>query len=209
MALGDLYEASVYQDIDSEEVYNVFHFESLSTASGASDLALRILNQWIIANWRTLVGLGVSFVEIAVRNLFDQNDQVDYPVGVVGAVAGELMPPHDCLTMNCSPELAEINTGSKRFSGLVEGDQVGGLWNNGALTNWQDFIDNKITQPLIGTGGGASWHYVIVKRIKYTTPSGSIAYRLPENAGEADFSRVVACVTNPAVRTQGTRDFLE
>lgn len=209
MVLNDLWEAAVEADVNGEEVINVFHFQQIETGNfSASDLALRIINQWITANWETLVGLGFSFIQIAVRNLFDDSVQATTPVGIVGDGLDDLVPPHDAINITMFTPNPTI-TGSKRFTGLTEVGQAEGIWNAQSITGWQDFATNILAQPLLGVGGIPRYQYVIVKRIPYVTPSGSTAYRLPENQAEAVYASVLSGVAEDTVRTQKSRDYNE
>lgn len=208
MPLNDLYEGSLHMELAGEELFNVFHFQALSELTDAFDLATRIINQWITANWETLVGLAVSFVEIAVRNLYDANDVATIPIGTTGAGINEVLPPHDAMQIRLNTPVATI-TGSKRVPGLMENNQNNGTWVAAALSAWSDFAFDNWSSPIIGAGGALVYQTVVVKRIKYTTPGGSTAYRLPTNSGEAVFAQVITGTVEPSVRTQRSRDFKE
>lgn len=205
MGLGDIYEASVIQDSNGEEMINVFHFEHLEATGGAFDLITRIINQWITANWDTLVSLGVSFIEIAARNLFNPSDAALAPVGVAGTAVGEEMPVHDAIQVTFETDDPSFRQGRKSFGGITEGYGNAGILSAGTASAWQDFVDAELTQPLIGTPN-ERYQYVIVKRVKESDGQGGFTYRLPENVGEAVFSQVISGVVNPFMRTQVSRN---
>jgi hypothetical protein len=208
MALGDLWEAVVKQEIDGEELLNVFHLEQVSASGSASDIATRMIIQWITGGWDGLVGAGLDFIEIAVRNLFDAVLQEVVPVGLSGTKAGDVLPPHDAVQATTNTIDPTI-TGSKRFGGIIEADQTFGQLEPTVLADWNTFCNDTLADFIIGAGSVPLYQYVVVKRIPYTTSSGSTAYRLPENIGEAEFGQVVSGITNTFVRTQKSRDFQE
>lgn len=209
MPINDVYEAQIIQDLNGEEAVNTFHFQQLETSGSAADLAVRIINQWIAANWETLVSLGLSFVEIAIRNLFDPDERAVTPVGIAGDGIGEGLPPHDAIRLTFSTALASIRKGRKAIAGLLESGQSDGTLNAGGVTAWQAMIDDTFTQPLVNPSLAPRYQYVIVKRIKYTTPGGTTAYRLPANLGETVLADASSGVVSAFIRTQRSRDFAE
>lgn len=208
MDIGDVIEVSVRQDLDGEEMFNVFHVAVLNGSSPITDVATRVINQWITTHWQNLVSTALTFVEVTVRNLFDDTEQAIVPVALDGTLAGDVLPPHDAAQISMATGNPTI-AGSKRFGGANEGAQFNGKWNSIYLDALDDFVNNVLTTALIGVGGIPLYLYTIVKRIKYTTSTGTISYRLPESIAELIGAIVTAGVPNDNVRTQKSRDFQE
>jgi hypothetical protein len=96
--------------------------------------------------------------------------------------------------------------GYKRFSGIQDEAVSGDSW---YMTSTQaqalDALALKLDYALNTTGDGdLDAIHVVVKRIKYTTPEGNTAYRLPENQGELVYYDV-ATATLLKPTTQLTR----
>jgi hypothetical protein len=84
--------------------------------------------------------------------------------------------------------------GYKRICGLHEDLVMGNGWNNAhaqyaALLALAIAIASTIDSP---AGAPVDWDPVVVKRIKYTTPSGTTAWRLPTSQGELQYYSITS-----------------
>lgn len=111
-----------------------------------------------------------------------------FPPGTAGTAAGEAMPRFNAWGFICPRRRRDIANGGKRFGVVAEGQQTGGLPVAGALTLLNALAAQMNLALALDWGTGSSAAQpIIVKRIKYTTPKGKTAYRLPTGTDPYEF----------------------
>ena len=199
--VGDIYRIRDSQSIGSfSDLYNIWFYRAVSGTPSANDLAVEFENTVLPA----VGGIQPSALDhnsLEVDNLFDIGDSAFNPVAQAGLLVGNILPTFVALTFQFIRQNKTTRHGWKRIIGPTE-DEVSG---NGIIPAFDATVAMTgavMGQNLVATD--ADYEPVIVGRIKYTTSSGSEAYRLPANSGEAIF-QVPASVSYRNVSTQNSR----
>lgn len=204
MAAGDIYEVIIQQDFLTEVGLNVFFYETTNATGSALELAQQFETD-VLPAWIALVNDGLFFDTAFVRNLFNPDDAAAYPLGQSGVGVGEALPSFISLYASFTPDRASINNARKMFGGLSEDNQNNGNWSTATQTAWAQIVNTEFLQTLLNVNSDPTYQPIVVKRIKYTTPNGNIAYRLPILPSEADTGVLIAGTASPRVRTQRSR----
>lgn len=181
--------------------------EVLPTSLGASILADQFINQFLDtgAALIALVHENTNFNLITVTAPQVPTVLHVQAVDFDGTATGDVMPRFVAFEFNCARTVANIRPGKKRVGAISEG-----MVTNGVLNPTFSSAVNDAAESLGGifntTVGGITYTFtpIIVKRVKYTTPGGGEAYRLPN--GTDPFAYSLATTWNyQAVSTQNSR----
>lgn len=128
----------------------------------------------------TIVSLATIFTRVVVTVPSDPSALGIYTDTVVGDRTGSGMPRFVAWGFKSERKDARIRAGFKRFGLVSESDTAGSEPSSTFLPALETFADNMSVPIEFNTSaGGFIATPVIVKRVPYTTPSGSTAYRLP------------------------------
>jgi hypothetical protein len=121
-----------------------------------------------------------------------------------GLRGGTQMPRFVAWGFKAERSVGDIRSGFKRFGKISEADTAGDAPTAAMLVLLDAFAENLTENVRYDYGAGMlNASPVIVKRIKYTAPSGNPAYRLPE-AGDT-LNYMPAVWTFDAITTQNSR----
>lgn len=171
MVLNDVLTMRVNSTDGISQIFNVLHYRVVSiTLTGAGPPPASVDNttflpvmaqnlyQKIQDTWSDCSSAGMKLVGITAQNLFPApaSAQLSYtdPVGTLGAVAGDMLPAQDCLTI-----LKKTGYGTRwglgRYfhSGIPESVQQKGIVTAGYLGDVQAFA-NKLAESVVATIGG-------------------------------------------------------
>lgn len=211
--IGDVYNLVLQQSLYGQFVYNIFQYRQLTSGTNPSYTdAGSLIQAFQIDVLTSLDNISVSdlaYVNIDVWNLFDPDELASDNTLVPSAGA---VTPTDVLSRFMAWEFRShratrsIRRGYKRIAGLDESMLTNSQPTAGMVTalataaaalsadiQWND-------EPLTPT-----FQPVIVKRIKYTAPSGNPAYRLPESAEEMGNNYFVPVYEYLRLTTQNSR----
>jgi hypothetical protein len=123
----------------------------------------------------------VVWSQVLSRNVYDPTDFIDLPLNpaVAGTAAGESLSPINAYGLRSNRTRLDIGRGYKRFVGVVESAvATGGTIESAALTALNAIAD-LMGDIITFTDGSLtdSFTPVVVKKLKYTTPSGKTAYK--------------------------------
>lgn len=205
MASGDLYEAKVYCTSSTNEALCIFHYLQSGVGSNQSAAVItRIRAQWLTV-FAAAMHTDADITRIDVRNVFDPTDFAstlftigEYP----GVQGGTALPDFVAAALTCPRKRTDMRNGQKRIPFMAEGNSSQNLWNSTYLS-YLNTVAGAISDPLLTTG--ATFYPVIVKRIKYTAPSGKPAYRLPTSPAELQAYQADSWEAVNLVSSQDTR----
>ena len=123
----------------------------------------------------------ISWRQCLSRNVYDPTDFIDLPyVPIVqGTSSGECLSPINSFGVRSNRTRLDIGRGYKRFCGVTESSSAGGGIIAGAAQTALDSLAVLMGDVITFTDGTLtdSFTPVVVKKLKYTTPSGKIAYK--------------------------------
>lgn len=184
MALTDYYELRLVHGYNqSISLLSVWHFQNIAGAGSAQHLA-NTFNTEVLPGLANLLTDKIDFERIEVDHLFNTTDF--YVLQSLseneGNVVQDAMPPGVTVGLRFPTTDRAIRVGYKRFSGASEDSALNGFLTTASVNVWQTWANTLM--PNIDSGDGIAYRVVIIKRIKYTTPSGKPAYRLPNSLAE-------------------------
>jgi len=103
MADLDVYECNVDQTYNGQNMTNVLHFvqEGTDGTGGARQAIAAIWDDNFAAPHRAVCVAAVTFVQLRIRRLFPtQTQQFISPVGLVGDVLNDGLPPQQCAILS-------------------------------------------------------------------------------------------------------------
>jgi len=212
MALEDIYMATLVQRVSgtSEDLESVFFFEGGGTSPSAIECKAAMLTDAdpsFLEDINSLQCTAINNRSIRVINLGDLADFFDDPVTGGGDVAGQMLPIHDALNFSLRLNTRAVRPGSKRFSGIPEAWQDGGVITDSEALGRIDAVGAHL-RSILTTAGGATFTPVVVKRVLYDVPDTDPvrqAYRVPQVGDDLVVGTVVAVLTTPVISHQTSR----
>lgn len=155
--------------------------------------------------WENLVSTNMVGSRIIVTSPFDPTVLGIRSVTAVGARPGNSAPRFVSWGFKSERTRADIRAGFKRVGEISETDINGDVPTLAMLTILEGFAANLSAELEVSDGVSAfSAIPVVVKRVKYITPEGRDAYRLPNDPSEYAFSFATNW-TFQAVTSQNSR----
>lgn len=138
----------------------------------------------IFAKWRNLVSTSVAFSQVIVKDVYSVTDFYGLPflAGEAGLAAGGApSSPTEAYGFRTNRVRSDIRRATKRFAGVEEaGVDPGGVIASAAYTT-MTILATALSQTLTYDDEGTTITFqpAVVKKEKYTAPSGNDAYRYP------------------------------
>jgi len=213
VAVNDVFELKVFQDYNAlpRECLNVYFFIQTSISGVADTLIDAFLADVdpLVRAWQG-DGMKTSFLEC--RNLFNVTDFAARDVSADNLIGGlteaQMLPVHDVITFRLIRTSRDINNGYKRYSGIPETAQEGGLITNvDAISAFEDLAIALGGAIHAGTLDADTFEQVIVKRVRSGegTSEDPYTYRLPITSDEAVTSNPASILVNLFIRHQNSR----
>ncbi len=164
-------------------------------------------------NIRVNLSNGVRFLEITSRAIYSTTDFYGSPINPArfGAVAGQGSAPFVAFGFRTNRVRTDVRRATKRFVGVSEDDvETGGAVSGGrfaGLTELASAMSQSLTY--IDEGQTLTFVPVVCGKERYTTPSGSTAYRYFPTLAE-QLTRTAEGVLwqpYPQVRSQTSRQY--
>jgi len=213
MAVGDIYEIIDVQELQGQEIQNVYFYRQIAAFVPLSgSMAQAIADEFaatVVPQVCDVQSVDLLHVEVRVRNLFDATDAATAVSGNAGAQTdgGDFLPSFAAWGFQETTDNASVRDGAKRIAGVPEFLQEDGVPVSSAVTALNTLADN-LALPI--TGGliidDDILYPVVVKRVRSGAP-GSYTYRLPENSGEAVWGVVLELLVKLFVTSQISRKF--
>ena len=185
MPFTDAYFLRAVGNYLSQSMVTTMTFERSDSTMHAADLTATY--EAIV--WQTQrVAMSNSFNlnSIEAQSLSDPLDfHARQPANVSGqASTGDNLSPFIAAGIRFNRTRTDMHHGWVRFSGFREG-YIAGTTTTGILSDMLDAVAAALTSfmlsPTLPPGG---FYHSVVRRVKYITPSGKVAYRLPQDASE-------------------------
>lgn len=210
MTLYQIVTEATYNDTPGNDFVNVYTYD-------VNDVVPSSINAFFLteAFYTTVVDDAAGWKSVVTANM-DMNRIVTTapqfptvvavkPVFVTGSRTGQPLPLFNAWSFKSERTRADIRAGFKRYGTISETDVSGFVPATGMLTVLEAFAgilsaELEFTTP----GGDFIATPIIVKRVKYTTPSGSVAYRMPQPGDPYEFSQAVNWVYD-SVTSQNSR----
>lgn len=209
MPAGDLYMISFKQTYGTggKPCDNSFSYYGET----GSPTAVQLLDSFVTEMLPLINGIQTDTMKnlsIRVINLFSVTDFAEDTLSGTGTTFGanaDTLPSHDVQRYTLRLSRRDINPGSKRFSGIAEGAAQ-----NGVITDSNQLTDVEALRIGLGTtlaSEGVNFMPIVIKRIVMPPDEDhpKTWYRLPTNAGEADYGDVLSVSANVIVGTQTSR----
>jgi len=189
-----LYELTLVGDFDgTNEVVNRWNYRgdvngvaggdaaALVNAMGLAPTAGAFPAATIGAALAAITSTVVTWHQALCRNVYDPTDFVDLPFNpsVPGTLGGEALSPINAYGLRSNRTRLDIGRGYKRFAGPTESSIIAkGLLDPATITALNQ-VATYMGDVLTFTDGTLtdSFTPVVVKKLKYTTPSGKTAYK--------------------------------
>lgn len=162
---------------------------------------------------RALTAAAVTFTGFIVKNLYDPEDFYSTPFGsvVVGDVGGETLGPFNAYGFRTNQVTTAISRGTKRFVGVAEAAQNGGVVASATVTAQLQPLATIMGDALIydDEGNTVTYSPAILGREEYVTPSGKTAYRKYDTEAEQLEHIAIGIAWEPynTVRSQNSRQY--
>jgi len=212
MALNDLFVLTLTMGIEGGLMKLPFSYRSANSSllSSSADLRGAFFDDVIPLIAGVVVGL-TEFSKIETVNLFDiaDFDEYNYPTPAFGTRTGQALPFFNAAAFVSQKPVVGQRPARKRFGYLSESDVQGqGLQDVSGYFAALDALAAQLGANLT-TLVGTEYEPQIIKRIKYTTPSGKDAYRFPNSPAEAagGFFPAINWTWSNIVTSQITRKF--
>lgn len=198
--VNDVWQMTIRQTLNGQEVDNVLHFQEGAAAILADGLAQSFIDT-ILPQWRTLVSNQHQFDKLSIRKLNPiPLDPQEYALNAVKGTLAQEPLPGQCAVV------ASIRTGqggrSKRgriyFGGITPDTETGGIITPAQQAAWTTFLDLlRSTYP--DNVGPSGWILGV-----YSRKNGYI----PPNYSTAAFTPAKQIVLNVRLGTQRRRSLL-
>ena len=210
MAANDVYSVTVQGGNSGAETRNVFFYKASPTSSSATAASLRggfMLS--VMVDMRGILSTGWPVFKVVTLNLFNPTDWEEFNITPIlaGTRTGERAVQFLAVAFKSAKPASNQQPARKRFGYLSESDiSSGAIVGGGAFETALAALATELGQSIV-VGGTQTYAPVIVKRIKYTTDEGNVAYRLPTALGEAVTYPAISWVYDPIISPQITRKF--
>lgn len=206
MPLDAMYQIRHLQMCQGEELYNIWHVERVSGATDSNAVG-EIYKAVVLPHMRPMQNSLVTHINVECFNLADPEDvggaSLDSVAGT--ATTADLISKFNAHSFRLQRARRDMRHGFKRIAGPTEGQYTNGIPASGMVTLAGTFMSNVCTVNWVNATHGTV-RPVVVKRIKYVTPSGKDGYRLPTSDEELKFYAVTSASFH-GLTTQNSRKY--
>lgn len=195
--------------------YRVNSLDNPSEASFttmARAIAENVAESLLIEKYLVTVSSSVDIRTIKILNQFNvlENYEGDAEgmLPAAGEIAGESLPTYDAFAFYTGTSRRDIRSGARRWPGIVEAQQSGGILAGGVLSALGDLCSEmSVTRIVSFVGGGlVSLQPVIVKRVKtIDLDTGKVRYNLPTSQEDFQYYGANQWIVRTFTTTQRTR----
>ncbi len=194
MALSDFWEIKDHQQLEGQNILNVYHTKRILAGANATLVALAYI-QWIMSpSLKPLQDSNLTRTTVDVRNLGDVTDFVSDDVSThPGTRVGNYTSTFSAGGMRFVRTRTDMRNGYKRFAVGLETDGADGVWDAAFIADLQTLADNILSPwETTDTPGVDVCSFVILKRFCVVPgQSPCLKYRLPESSAEIDANHYV------------------
>lgn len=205
MAIGDIFMLTdKYQGSNLPSASNVYFY--IGTGDGLSLDLYEAFIEDMLPDIAAMQPNDIDHVEIAVQSLFDPTDFTVQTILAPGTWAVEANAQFTAVSFGLRLPTRAIRPGSKRIGPVPEDAAV-----SSAITSVPYLAAVNVVRASLGStiepaaNPSRTFDPVVVKRIKETSPSGVVSYRLPTSFGEATYAPITAVTVDLFVSHQDSR----
>lgn len=198
MPVGDILETTLeWQNVDRGDRYNnVFHW-FLNVPDGADTDEASVsnaVNTFVVGTILPLLNIKCRFRTTLTQRVYPlprtAGSLVDNGIGVVGAIAGDALPPACALVIRKRTAFAGRRYRGRLFVPMLsESDQVNGIWAGANYLALAAAWDSLLATVLVGADGG---EYIPII--------------FPKNGTTASAKIITSSSSDPVVRQQRRRE---
>lgn len=154
-----------------------------------------------------------SIQTVRAYNLFEVTENYEgdarEELPITGSSATDALPPFSAMSWYQGTSRRDIRSGSRRWPGLVEAHQIGGVIQSALLSIMDDVAEEmSITRSVSLPGDGVIvLQPIIVGRVKEVDEEGKVTYRLPATLEELKYYAANGWVSRANVTSQNSRKF--
>ena len=165
MAVGDIYNLVIDQQLHNTAIANVFHFEQTVDGDGEDELNLmRGFEEQLFPDWRNFCSDQWSVACMRARRVSGSGvfpEELYLPTGAVGNLAEEALPANCVLCCTWYSEtFNKSGRGRTYFSGIGMPQESENTWTRGLIVLFNMFGD-KFVAPITDTMTGAVFTSVL------------------------------------------------
>lgn len=204
VTVGDLFEARIHMARGTNEFLCVFHYRMTALGTSPVNTFADEIEDNLFPAINSVQHPSFYISKLFVRDVFDDErfaERTYLSTAYEGILSGDPLPDYVAVQYKSVRTRLDMRNGYKRIPGFVDDGQVGNGF-NGAYTAGLSAVAAVFNSDLASAGN--VYDPVIVKRIKYTAPSGKPAYRLPNTQLEFVYSEAQFALY-PFLSTQNSR----
>lgn len=214
MALEHIYQVTLAGNLRSQEIRNVFFYRDMTELSPSVALATDLRRAFAQSFLPVPAGTGflddmfsaeVTYTSVEVVNLSDPTALHTFLTNSSPGGLADLTSPFAAMGFRTNRVRTDIRRGQKRIAGVADTDYANGVLASGVQAPADALADLLGSDKTNSLDPLTTWRHVIVGRIKYISPSGRTAYRLPETDEELRYFDATQWEVRPNMTTQNTR----
>lgn len=171
MAVGDIAQVRWRFLVGTENCENVFGFRQKHDNGTLANLASAFETALVKNTSGGLLydkGTGVTSMGFLVESVYpgtQASHEQTYSEVAGGNAGSELLPPQCAMVITWKSDVAgRAYRGRTYDAGLLEEDQVAGVWQSGVITNRETFVTQMLA--VFGNGGtDANWQFGTISRV--------------------------------------------
>jgi len=213
----DLFEVTHVMSWQGQQAVNTYSYVCLGSSDPSINGAAQLEQAWRINFLETdAVGFQCGAIQetlvsvlVRVKNLYNPAEFSEYLDGTTpGTAVGQPSSPYDAFSFRTPWLGSQIRRGFKRLPGVPETYGSGGVIQPAVVTLLEGFEAALNTVYNLTLGSETLvFSPCVIKRVKYVTPGGKDAYRMPENPSEGLFNDTTSWQLMPNLTTQNSRKF--
>jgi hypothetical protein len=213
MAVQDIYEVTLHQQLFGQQVENVYFYrEDLDFVSTAPTKAQVLAENFVsqkLDRIRAVQTGDLLYTGIDVKNLMNDADAFSESLSLPGTASGgnDTLGSFEAWSYPLQGDNPSVRDGFKRLAGVVETWQTDGVFNGdgaqiASMTAAGTAMTEYVTVGLIIMDN--VFRPVVVKRVRSGTP-GNYTYDLPHVTADVHYSTIVTALFKLLVTSQISR----
>ena len=201
MAVGDIYQYTVVQELEGQQVLNVYHYicRAVGTATNIPIALETVFNTIMIGAIKPIQTTDLKYRGAIIINLDNPDEFISGSLTATGDVAPDTMPPFVTWAFRLNRASRSVRNGQKRIGGVPEQFVTLGVATPLALT-YLEVLAPLFSAILVEPTTGATFEPRILHRATAEGPGGT-----PPATPRADYA--VASSQYVSVSSQNSRKF--
>ena len=213
MARTDFWELKDHQEIQTQQILNVYHVKRIAAGADADDIAQAFLFSILTLAFRGLQDNSLARSTVQVQNLGDVTDFASVDSSAFGGSdSGDRPAIFNAAAVQFNRTRTDMKNGQKRWLMGNDNDAVDGAWDATFFTSLGVVKDNMLAPWATAAAPAVDvCSFVILKRFCVVEgQSPCLKYRLPKDDAEIDGFHYVPLtgLVRPRIRSQVSRKVL-